>query len=125
MRSASPPRDGPDSNYDGNKRQTTHTRLPPTTAHTVCLYPALLYYCNTFKTCLMLHFSVSLLREPLNTHTGTKRARTRYIALSKPTGWRQIIFPFVLFSPSFLFFSLFNTRATQLATTVNLTVSIY
>jgi hypothetical protein len=84
----------------------------------------LLYYCNTFKTCLTLPFSVSLLREPLNTHTGTNRPGTRYIALSKPIGWRQIIFHFVLFSASFLL-SFFNTLATQLTTTVHLTVSIY
>jgi len=137
MRSASPPRDGLDSGYDRNKRQTMHTRLPPTTAlYCSLLKPRTLVMLQHIQTCLTLPSSVSLLREPLKTHTGINRTGELdkqkagpNISLIKSIGWRQIIqyvSLFVIFSLlHFCFLSLSNMLSTQLATAVNLIVSIY
>ena len=89
-------------------------------------YPALSCCCNTFKPCLTLPSSVSLLREPLKTHTGINRTGELdkqkagpNISLIKSIGWRQIIQYVSLFVIFFLlhfcFISLSNMLSTQLA----------
>jgi len=61
MRSAGPPRDGPDSDYDGNKQRTP--ACPQTTAHTVCsVIPCtvvVLQYIQTLPDATLLCLSVA------------------------------------------------------------------
>ena len=118
MRSASPPRDGQATNnaYSLAPNDRTYCLLKPRT----------LVMLQHIQTCLTLPSSVSLLREPLKTHTGINRTGELdkqkagpNISLIKSIGWRQIIqyvSLFVIFSLlHFCFISLSNMLSTQLA----------
>ena len=113
MRSASPPRDGPDSDYDGNKRQTTHTRLPPNNRTYCLLIPRAVVILQNIQTLSDATFLCLSVARPIeNAHWNqsdrnsiNKRTDLANIALTKPTGWRQLMqyfSPFGLYSPSFL-----------------------
>ena len=114
MRSASPPRDGMDSGYDGNKRQTFNNAhsLAPQRQHTlfahtphfssVVKHSNLVWRYLPLSLCCATHWTCT--QEPIGTELDKLKAGPNS-AFTKPTGWRQLMqyfSPFGSYSPSLL-----------------------